>query len=268
MTTMQDGPDDITAFEALDGTEDEVTFEEVVVPEAALAAPVDPGEAREADQEFEALLGVVREPLARLAVLIHRIKDRALYKGLAFDSFEAYIASKRLQFSRSFIYQLAKVGRMLDSVGVDPAAIPESQLEITKLAQIARLADPLEQRQVVETGFFPVGDESRHLADIPVRELSGLVDLRLGKEPRGGLKPLSESYEEGDIPWEGPNRFGDDDRSAVAQPVHGATRVVEGGTSWQHLVDELASVVRGLEPHDRDAAINAISRLYNDLVSY
>ncbi|MBI6546104.1 MAG: hypothetical protein HY692_04875 [Cyanobacteria bacterium NC_groundwater_1444_Ag_S-0.65um_54_12] len=88
-------------------------------------------EAIAADAEFDQLLVVVREPLTKLAVLVHRIRDRALYRLLNFDTFEAYISSKQIQLSRSFIFQLAKVGKMLDTVGIDPIALPEESLEIT-----------------------------------------------------------------------------------------------------------------------------------------
>ncbi|MBM3266038.1 MAG: hypothetical protein FJZ01_00180 [Candidatus Sericytochromatia bacterium] len=248
--------------------QDVATLDPVSTPEAP---PPDPVEAQAADAELDRLIGIVREPLARLAVLIHRIRERRLYQALGHESFEAYIGGKQLQFSRSFVFQLAKVGKMLDAVGVDPIALPEQNLEITKLAQIARLPDPLEQRQIIESGAFAAGEEeARQLADIPVRELSTLVDQRLGKEPRAGrgIRTLSQTYDE-EMPWEGPNQF--DDATAGAIPHQFARELRIPGPAdgeWRRLIDELGQAIRPLAGPERDDAINALSRLYQELVGY
>ncbi len=234
--------------------------------------PPDPAEAQAADAELDRLIGIVREPLARLAVLIHRIRERRLYQALTFESFEAYIGSKQLQFSRSFVFQLAKVGKMLDTVGVDPVILPEHNLEITKLAQIARLPDPGEQRQIIESGSFAGSDqEPRQLSDIPVRELSTLVDQRLGKEPRSGrgIRTLSQTYDE-EMPWEGPDRFADDQSAAIAHQFSREMRIPGSADNagWRQLIDGLGQAIRPLSGPERDDAINALSKLYQELVGY
>lgn len=240
-------------------------------PEAAPAEPPpDPEEAQAADAELDRLIGIVREPLARLAVLIHRIREKKLFQPLGYETFEAYIGSKQLQFSRSFVFQLAKVGKMLDSVGIDPITLPEQSVEITKMAQIARLPDPGEQREILESGVFASGDESRSISDIPVRELSTLVDQRLGKEPRQpkGVRSLSEAYDDTQMPWEGPNRF-DDDSAAVAHEFSREMRIPEADSSgWRRLVDDLGAAIRPLSGPERDDAINALSKLYQELVAF
>jgi hypothetical protein len=241
---------------------------------AVEAPPPDPEEARAADAEIDRLIGIVRDPLARLAVLIHRIREKQLYIPLGHPTFEAYIGSKQLQFSRSFVFQLAKVGKMLDTVGVDPISLPEHNHEITKLAHIARLPDADEQRRILETGEFGFGDEgARPLTDIPVRELGSLVDRRLGKEPRGRgtVRTLSETYDDSGMPWEGPNQFDDEASSVVAHQFTREMRIEGSGedsTHWRHLVDRLSAAIRPLEGPERDDAINALSRLYQDLVSF
>lgn len=244
--------------------------EPLTTAEAPAFAP-DPAEAQAADSELDRLLSVVKEPLCRLAVLVHRIRDRQLYKALGQDSFETYIASKQLQFSRSFVFQLAKVGKMLEASGIDPLALPQSDLEITKLAQIARLPDPDEQRRVVETGYFTVDDQDRPLREIPVRELTGHVDRRLGREPRAP-RSLSETYDETAIPWERDERV----ESFVGQPhaismpsaSYQEMRIASPQGSWQILLDDLASAIRPLSGPARDDAINALSRLYQELVGF
>lgn len=233
--------------------------------------PPDPEEAQAADAELDRLIGIVREPLARLAVLIHRIREKKLFQPLGYDTFEAYIGSKQLQFSRSFVFQLAKVGKMLDSVGLDPIALPEQNLEITKMAQIARLPDPGEQRQILQTGIFEAGDQARPISDIPVRELSTLVDQRLGKEPRQprAVRSLSETYDDHEMPWEGPSRFEDDDSGSVAHQFSREMRIPEADSSgWRHLVEELGRAIRPLSGPERDDAINALSKLYQELVAF
>ena len=240
----------------------------------AVETAPDPDEAQAADTELDRLLAVVKEPLCQLAVLVHRIRDRQLHKALGHDTFEAYIASKQLQFSRSFVFQLAKVGKMLEASGVDLVSLPERDLEITKLAQIARLDDPDEQRRVIETGAFTVDDRERPLREIPVRELTGHVDRRLGREPRAP-RTLSETYDDA-IPWDRGDR--DDDRveSFVGQPhaiampsaTYQEMRIGAPAGSWQVLLDDLASAIRPLSGPDRDDAINALSRLYQELVGF
>ena len=241
---------------------------------AELAAPADPpsesevAEAQVADAELDRLLAIVKEPLSRLAILVHRIRDRLLFKALGFDSFEAYIASKQLQFSRSFVFQLAKVGKMLEASGIDPASFPQRDFEITKLAQIARLPDPAEQRRVVETGYFDLGEEERPLREIPVRELTTHVDRRLGREPKGP-RTLSETYDDSSIPWDGPRSFDDEPQKAIPQSASfQEMRIAGPATEWRGLLDSLASVIRPLEGPDRDDAINALSRLYQELVGF
>ncbi|MBU6428942.1 MAG: hypothetical protein KGR26_08030 [Cyanobacteria bacterium REEB65] len=237
---------------------------------AALIPEIDPGEAQAADQELDRLVGIVKEPLCRLALVIHQIRDRQLFRALSFESFEAYISSKQLQFSRSFIYQLAKVGKMLAASGFDPAALPDRDLEITKLAQIARLPDPAEQRRVVETGFFHVDDEDRHLREIPVRQLAEHVDRRLGREPRSGaVRTLSETYDDA-VPWR-PEAAGDEETRSFALPATAfqEMRISEAAHSdWQRLLDDLAEAIRPLRGPERDNAINALSRLYQELVGF
>lgn len=257
-----------------DGTEgDFVTVESLSAPTETLPAepPPDPEEAAAADAELDRLIGIVREPLARLAVLIHRIREKKLYMALGHETFEAYIGGKQLQFSRSFVFQLAKVGKMLDSVGIDPITLPEENLEITKMAQIARLPDAGEQRHILESGVFDSGDEPRHLSDIPVRELSTLVDQRLGKEPRQPkpVRSLSETYDDSQMPWEGRNQFDQDSTPVVAHEFTRELRIPESDSSdWRRLVDDLGSAIRPLSGPERDDAINALSKLYQELVSY
>ncbi len=231
--------------------------------------PPDPVEAQAADAELDRLIGIVREPLARLAVLIHRIREKKLYEPLGHESFEAYIGSKQLQFSRSFVFQLAKVGKMLDSVGIDPITLPEENLEITKMAQIARLPDPGEQRHILESGVFDSGD-ARQISDIPVRELSTLVDQRLGKEPRQPkiVRSLSETYDNSQMPWEGPTQFADEN-AVVAHEFTREMRIPEADSSnWRRMVDDLGAAIRPLSGPERDDAINALSKLYQELVAY
>ncbi len=237
-------------------------------PPDVLPSEADVAEAQVADSELDRLLGIVKEPLSRLAILVHRIRDRLLFKALGFDSFEAYIASKQLQFSRSFVFQLAKVGKMLEASGIDPESFPQRDFEITKLAQIARLPDAAEQRRVVETGYFDLGDEARPLREIPVRELTTHVDRRLGREPKGP-RTLSETYDDSSIPWEGPRSFDDDHQAAVSQSASFQEMRIPGPASeWRNLLDSLASAIRPLDGPDRDDAINALSRLYQELVGF
>ncbi len=237
-------------------------------PPDALPSASEVAEAEVADAELDRLLGIVKEPLSRLAILVHRIRERLLFKALGFDSFEAYIASKQLQFSRSFVFQLAKVGKMLEASGIDPASFPQRDFEITKLAQIARLPDPAEQRRVVETGYFDLGDEERPLREIPVRELTTHVDRRLGREPKRS-RTLSETYDDSSIPWDGPRAFDDENAAAVSQSASfQEMRIAGPAAPWRSLLDSLGSAIRPLEGPDRDDAINALSRLYQELVGF
>ncbi|MEB3298472.1 MAG: hypothetical protein VKO21_03195 [Candidatus Sericytochromatia bacterium] len=231
-------------------------------------------EAERLDREVDELVAIVRQPLTRLAVLIHRIREDKVYQQLGHDSFEAWIQAKRLQFSRSFVFQLAKIGRMFERVGMAPDLLPSGETEITKLAQVARLDDPELQRDILEKGYFPSGDGDRPLSEIPVRELSRLVDEKLGREP--AIRPLSETYDGGGLPWEGPDRFIQDtvlaedaevlEHEALAHGPWGSTRAERSTAPWDPLIEQLTRLIEDLDGPDRDDAVNAVSRLYRRLV--
>lgn len=231
-------------------------------------------EAERLDREVDELVAVVQQPLTRLASLIHRIREDKVFEALGHDSFEAWVGSKRLQFSRSFIFQLAKVGRMFDRVGMSPDLLPPGETEISKLVQVARLDDPEMQREILERGYFPTSDGERPLTEIPVRELSKMVDARLGREPR--VRSLSETYDGSGAPWEGPDHFAEG--VAVAEPADlvahdamphspwGSTRVTREEAPWDHVIAELSRMIEGLDGPDRDDAVNAVAKLYRRLV--
>ncbi|HEY9856352.1 MAG TPA: hypothetical protein V6D05_11475, partial [Stenomitos sp.] len=118
--------------------------------------PIDPANdtpAKDADEQLNDLLTIFQDHVTKIAQLVHRIRSQALYRNLGYDTFEAYIKSKELRMSRSFIYQLAKVGEVIEKAGVDVDQLPAAQdLQISKLAQISRLPDPDVHRKVLETG--------------------------------------------------------------------------------------------------------------------
>lgn len=231
-------------------------------------------EAERLDREVDALVAVVQQPLTRLASLIHRIREDKVYQALGHETFEAWVGSKRLQFSRSFIFQLAKVGRMFDRVGMTPDLLPPGDTEISKLVQVARLDDPEMQRDILEKGLFPTGDGERPLTEIPVRELSRMVDERLGREPR--VRSLSETYDGSGMPWEGPDRFADEQTATMDQDViehdamphspWGSTRAERDEAPWDRVIADLSRMIEELDGPDRDDAVNAVARLYRRLV--
>ena len=214
-------------------------------------------EAERLDREVDALVAVVQQPLVRLAQVIHRIREDKLFEALGHESFEAWIS---------------KGGRMFEKVGLTPDLLPEGESEITKLAQIARLEDAEIQRTVLENGSFPTADGSRPLSEIPVRELTRLVDERLGREPR--IRSLSETYESGGTPWEGPDSFREAPEpvrdamtwDAVAHEPWGSTRAERTDAPWSRIVEDLTRMIEDLSGPDRDDAINAVARLYHRLV--
>ncbi|MBI6546103.1 MAG: hypothetical protein HY692_04870 [Cyanobacteria bacterium NC_groundwater_1444_Ag_S-0.65um_54_12] len=140
--------------------------------------------------------------------------------------------------------------------------------------QIARLPDTSEQRQVVETGMFQVGESNRPLREIPVRELTEHINDRLGlaSRQRSNVRTLSETYDEA-IPWHDDN---DDlvaatrQESAMVQQVvrQLPCSVANDSSDWRQLVAILGAAIRPLSGNERDEALNALSGLYQELVGF
>jgi hypothetical protein len=230
-----------------------------VLPAPEGDRPVDPsldGAATEADRELNTLLSGFQEQVTRIARVIHRIRSQELFRNLGYESFEAYIRSKELRMSRSFIYQLAKVGEVIENAGIDPETQPAAKdLQISKLAQIARLPDPETHRKVLETGRITLRnedgvEEDLPLNDVPVKKLNAHINEALGLPPRIGL--ANDPAPEPGFVGAGATGV---QNSAAYQTISVAERTVPAAGSWRQTLDALAAELRALPEGERAGAI-------------
>lgn len=241
----------------------------VTLTPQAPAAPIAPEQveaAQEADAQLNGLLHTFQEYVTQIAQLVHRIRSQELYRALGYETFEAYIRSKELNMSRSFIYQLAKVGEVISKTGIDPEAPATRELQISKLAQIARLPDAEEQKRVLETGKIMLlrndgVPEELPLNDVKVKDLNRHINERLGRPPR--IEPAYDPDPEpafhatGSVP-------GTQNASAyeTTYTVHGPAR-----EEWREALDTLLMELRKLPAHKRQSAIDEISETMRGLAT-
>lgn len=271
-------PEDHPALEPAEAIEPlrphgEPAFEPLSAP--ASSEPVlDPAldqAAREADSQLNHLLHVFQEHVTQIAQLVHRIRAQGLYRNLGHETFEAYIRSKELRMSRSFIYQLAKVGEVIDNAGVDLEALPAArELQISKLAQIARLPEPDTHRKVLETGKItlrtPEGrEEEVSLNEVPVKKLNAHINERLGLPTR--LQPAYDPQPEPAYHGAGPTGL---QNAAAYATVVSAERTLEASVAhsgWPGALDRLVDELRRLEGGARREAVAEIVRVCQATVS-
>jgi hypothetical protein len=224
----------------------------VPLPDPALSQ-----DAHEADQALDGMLNEFQGHMTRIAQLIHRIRAQELYRALGYETFEAYIRSKELRLSRSFIYQLAKVGEVLENSGVGLEAPALAQpLQISKLAQIARLPDPETHRRVLETGNLVLRqDDGREeeipLNDIPVKRLQAHINDTLGLPKRFANDPDPEPVERprGQVAPGMQNAAAYQIYTPAGQP---------GDSPWQDMLQGLVNGLMGLEGSVREQAVATV----------
>lgn len=231
--------------------------------------PLDPSKdapAQEADEQLNHLLNVFQEHVTQIAKLIHRIRSQALYRNLGYETFEAYIKSKELRMSRSFIYQLAKVGEVIENAGIDLAATPGAKdLQISKLAQISRLPDPAAHRKVLETGRITLRnehgvEEDVLLNDVPVKKLNAHINEALGIPPK--ILPAYDPIP--DPGFKGTGQVPGTQNAAAYATYVAAERAPETRLEpkdWMSLLDSLAGELRVMGLSDRRTAIEEIVRV-------
>jgi hypothetical protein len=236
--------------------------------------PVDPANdqpAQEADEQLNTLLHVFQEHVTKIAQLVHRIRAKELYRNLGHETFEAYIKSKELRMSRSFIYQLAKVGEVIENAGVDLDAQPAARdLQISKLAQISRLPDPETHRKVLETGRITLKnadgiDEDIPLNDVPVKKLNAHINEALGIPPK--IAPAYDPMPEPAFKGSGQTGM---QNAAAYQTVVAAERAPEAvmhAGGWTGMLDALAAELRVMGAGDRRAAVAEIVRVCQATIS-
>lgn len=240
-------------------------------PEEAIAAaaerdPTLDGSAQEADSQLDGLLNILHDNLTRIAQVVHRIRSQGLYQNLGYETFEAYIRSKELRMSRSFIYQLAKVGEVLENAGIDLEAQPLArELQISKLAQISRLPDPDTHRKILETGRITLKndeglEEDLLLNDVPVKRLNAHINEALGLPPR-----LAPAYDPMPEPsFRGHGQVPGMQNAAAYAPA--APMVVLHLEGWRATMETLSAELRMLELAERKAAIAEIMRICEGIV--
>lgn len=241
----------------------------------AEAKPIDPANdqpAQEADEQLNSLLHVFQEHVTKIAQLVHKIRAKELYRNLGHETFEAYIKSKELRMSRSFIYQLAKVGEVIENAGVDLDAQPAARdLQISKLAQISRLPDPETHRKVLETGRITLKnengfDEEVRLNDVPVKKLNAHINEALGIPPK-----IAPAYDPMPEPtFKGSGQVPGMQNAAAYQNVVAAERAPEAvmhAGGWMGMLDSLAAELRVMGVADRRAAVEEIVRVCQATVS-
>ena len=253
--------------EVVDAMDAEDGWEVVTIapqPEAPSFAPEQIQEATDADQKLNGLLHTFQEYVTQIAQLVHRIRSQELFRALGYETFEAYIRSKELNMSRSFIYQLAKVGEVIEKAGVDPTLPAARELQISKLAQIARLPDADEQKRVLETGkIMLVRDdglpEEKPLNDVKVKDLNRHINERLGRAPK-----IEPAYDPDPEPGFKPAGVTPGVQNASAYEatysVHGMSR-----EEWREALDTLLMELRKLPGEKRQDAINEITETLRGL---
>lgn len=234
--------------------------------EAPSFAPEQIQAATEADRQLNGLLHTFQEYVTQIAQLVHRIRSQELYRALGYETFEAYIRSKELNMSRSFIYQLAKVGEVIEKAGVDPALPAARELQISKLAQIARLPDAEEQKRVLETGKIMLlredgVPEEKPLNEVKVKDLNRLINERLGRAPK-----IEPAYDPDPEPSFKPTGVTPGIQNAAAYEatytVHEATR-----EEWREALDTLLMELRKLPGDKRQLAITEITETLRGLAT-
>lgn len=229
----------------------------------AAAVPPDPANnapAQDADTELNVLLATFQEHVTKIAQLVHKIRSQELFRNLGYETFEAYIKSKELRMSRSFIYQLAKVGEVIENAGVDLDVQPAARdLQISKLAQIARLPDPETHRKVLETGLITLRGadgttEDVKLNDVPVKKLNAHINEALGIPPK-----IAPAYDPMPEPaFKGAGSTGTQNASAYQTYVV-AERGAEG-TDWRGSLEQLVAQLRQLPAHEQSLAVDEVLR--------
>lgn len=235
--------------------------------------------ARSADTELNQLLTRFMDCATLVAKAIHRIRSQELYRALGYETFEAYLRSKELRFSRSFVYQLAKVGEVMERSGVDPEESPILQeLQISKLAQIARLPSPEEQRRVLTTGRFEVtgADGSREeqpLNDIPLRVISAELDDRLGIERPARRHAVDEPamlMADGAVAEAAIAReaiFGGSRSEPVVDAGWSEFAPIPAQSGWRETLSQLAFQLQALPRAERQEAVTEVTAVLTGLVS-
>lgn len=238
-------------------------------------APIDPANdtpAKEADEQLNDLLTIFQEHVTKIAQVVHRIRSQALYRNLGYDTFEAYIKSKELRMSRSFIYQLAKVGEVIEKAGGDVEHLPAAQdLQISKLAQISRLPDPEIHRKVLETGRITLRndsglDEEFDLNTVPVKKLNAHVNEALGIPPKIGpaYDPIPEPA------FKGSGQLPGTQNAAAYTNVVAAERAPEitlTHQDWRGMLEGMVAELRVMGVADRREAVDEIVRVIQATVN-
>lgn len=237
--------------------------------------PIDPANdmpAKEADEQLNDLLTIFQEHVTKIAQVVHRIRSQALYRNLGYDTFEAYIKSKELRMSRSFIYQLAKVGEVIEKAGVDVDQLPAAQdLQISKLAQISRLPDPEIHRKVLETGRITLKndsglDEEFELNTVPTKKLNAAVNEALGIPPKilPAYDPMPEPA------FKGSGQLPGTQNAAAYQSVVAAERAPEMTLThqdWRSMLEGMVAELRVMGIADRREAVDEIVRVVQATVN-
>ena len=230
-------------------------------PDPALTLP-----AQEADKQLNVLLQTFQEHVTKIAQLIHKIRSQELFRNLGYETFEAYIKSKELRMSRSFIYQLAKVGEVIENAGVDLDSQPAAKdLQISKLAQIARLPDPDTHRKVLETGLITLrtddgSTEDVKLNDVPVKKLNAHINEALGIPPK-----IAPAYDPIPEPaFKGTASTGI--QNATAYQTYVVTERSTESSDWREALDQLVVRLRGLSSPDQRLAIDEVLRICQALM--
>lgn len=235
-------------------------------PETPSFGPEQVQAANDADQQLNGLLHTFQEYVTQIAQLVHKIRSQELFRALGYETFEAYIRSKELNMSRSFIYQLAKVGEVIEKAGVDPMLPAARELQISKLAQIARLPDADEQKRVLETGKILLMrddglSEEKPLNDVKVKDLNRHINERLGRPPK-----IEPAYDPDPEPaYKAPGAVpGVQNASAyeATYTVHGTSR-----EEWREALDTLLMELRKLPGEKRQNAIGEISETLRGLTA-
>lgn len=239
--------------------------------ELASLDPANDMPAKEADARLNDLLTVFQEHVTKIAQVVHRIRSQALYRNLGYDTFEAYIKSKELRMSRSFIYQLAKVGEVIEKAGVDVEHLPATQdLQISKLAQISRLPDPEIHRKVLETGRITLRNDSGleedyDLNTVPVKKLNAHVNEALGIPPKIGhaYDPIP------DPAFKGAGQTGTQNAAAYQTIVAAerAPEITHSHEGWQGMLEGMVAELRVMSQGDRQDAVAEIVRVIQATVN-
>lgn len=234
--------------------------------EVAEVAPMPPNPAnnapaQDADTELNVLLATFQEHVTKIAQLVHKIRSQELFRNLGYETFEAYIKSKELRMSRSFIYQLAKVGEVIENAGVDLDVQPAARdLQISKLAQIARLPDPETHRKVLETGLITLRGEDGtpedvKLNDVPVKKLNAHINEALGIPPK--IAPAYDPMPEPAFKGSGATGV----QNATAYQTYVVAERGTEGTDWHGSLDQLVAQLRQLPAHEQSLAVDEVFRM-------